>query len=165
MLTAALVLALAAAPLVDLVYAQDVAACPDRKTLAATVSGWLGHSPFDENAQRAAHVRLMEDGERLTGTLELFDGGKRVGRQTFTSAQMDCRELAASVAMALLKAIDPMARDPRVSLDESVGTAMVVDLGVRGQCGAGDSVRSGPHTPQTAQVGVRFSCRNGAGLP
>ena len=122
-----MVLAIAAVPPVDLVYAQDVAACPDRKALAATVSGWLGHSPFEENAQRAAHVRLMEDGERLNGTLELFDGGKRVGRQTFTSAQMDCRELAASVAMALLKAIDPTARDPRISRDETVGTAAEVD--------------------------------------
>jgi hypothetical protein len=104
---APLILVVAAAAPVHLVYEPEAAGCPDRATLEAAVAARLGYQPFDDKAQRRVEVHLAPAGAGLTGSLQLFEGEKSLGRRSFASPTTDCSELASSVELALAIAIDP----------------------------------------------------------
>ncbi|HUB06029.1 MAG TPA: hypothetical protein VMB50_03465 [Myxococcales bacterium] len=109
-LAAALALALAADhPRVQLRYQLDGGArCLSAAQLGAEVEARLGYDPFAAGAPLVADVRIAPSGQGFEATLTLSDAqGHPRGRQRLSSPVADCRELEASLALALALAIDP----------------------------------------------------------
>lgn len=118
--------ALADAPPAKLVYERGpgAEACPDEAGLRRDVAARLGHDPFVESADRTVAAKIVKDGAKLRATIELKDAtGKVTGARSLESKQLDCKELAAAMSLAITLAIDPLAGSappkPSASASES----------------------------------------------
>lgn len=85
--------------------------CPDRPHLQEAVAHRLGRNPWDDGAmQRFQVVIRRQTGGRLVANVDLVDAeGRRLGARVLRSADPECEELAAAVALAITIAIDPLA--------------------------------------------------------
>lgn len=98
-------------PMAKLVYARKsgTAACPDEDGFRALVAARLGYDPFEgaPPEERTVVVTFAREGGALRANLELRDGaGKPAGTRALSGTQ--CVELAASTALAVAIAIDPL---------------------------------------------------------
>jgi len=94
--------------------------CPDEPLMRQLVAAKLGYDPFRDDAARAIAVTITRDGKGFRAVLELRDdAGKVVGTRALTSTSSDCNELAASIALALTIAIDPLGGAPSMSTSGS----------------------------------------------
>ncbi|MHB8421008.1 MAG: hypothetical protein ACYDCL_23295 [Myxococcales bacterium] len=83
--------------------------CPDRARLAILVATHLGYDPFDAQASQRLVVEIVGEQGALTASLHLFGPeGRLMGSQRLSSPDPQCRDLAASLALALSLAIDPL---------------------------------------------------------
>jgi hypothetical protein len=103
----------AAHPEVVLRYERDEGAevCPGADDLRAAVAARLGYDPFAEARELdTLTVRIRRVGSGLEGTLERRDSSKRPRGTptTITSKSGDCAELAASLAVGIAIAVDPL---------------------------------------------------------
>jgi len=107
--------AFADAPPARLAYERGPGAdaCPDEAGLRRDVAARLGHDPFVEVADRTVAARIVRDGSTLRGTIELKDAsGKVTGARALESKQLDCKELASAMSLAISLALDPLAGAP-----------------------------------------------------
>ena len=98
-----------------LVYERGAGAdaCPDEAGLRRDVAARLGHDPFVTSADRTVAARIVREGNTLRGTIELLDaGGKVNGARALESKQLDCKELASAMSLAISLALDPLAGAP-----------------------------------------------------
>ncbi len=117
-----------------LVYERGAGAdaCPDEAGLRRDVAARLGHDPFVESADRTVSARIVRDGAKLRGTIELLDAaGKVNGARALESKQFDCKELASAMSLAISLALDPLAGAPpkpsaSVSVTASASASPVV---------------------------------------
>jgi hypothetical protein len=78
--------------------------CPDEEGLRNAVSARLGYSPFDEQASLSLVATVYRTNSGLSGHVEIKGQGERL----LVSTNRDCQELAASIALAISIAIDPI---------------------------------------------------------
>ncbi len=96
---------------VKLDYERNAGAerCPDSSELSDAVAADLGYDPFQTEAGETLRVRIARAAGELTATIELLDAeGAVTGRRELSSPGKDCRELAATLALAVSIAIDPV---------------------------------------------------------
>lgn len=83
--------------------------CPDENELGRAVSARLGYEPFASDAPRAIVVRITRRPRELAGRIELRDArGAVTGTRELVSPSRDCRELVASLSVAIAIGIDPV---------------------------------------------------------
>jgi len=116
--------AIADAPSAKLVYERGAGAdaCPDEASLRRDVATELGHDPFVASAEKTVFARIVRDGQKLKATIELRDAaGKATGTRALESKQLDCKELASAVTLAITLALDPFAvpGKPSASIEPS----------------------------------------------
>lgn len=107
--------ALADASPAKLVYERGPGAdaCPDEAGIRRDVAARLGHDPFVESADRTVAAKIVRDGSKLRGTIELKEAsGKITGARSLESKQLDCKELASAMTLAISLALDPLAGAP-----------------------------------------------------
>ncbi len=105
------VLAQAAEPRAQLQYQREpgAEACEDEESLRNSVIGRLGFNPFDPAAARVVRVAVRGAGEGLLAKVELLgSSGTVLGGREIPSSSRDCRELGASVELAVALAVDPV---------------------------------------------------------
>jgi len=74
-----------------------------------TVAAHLGYVPWRDTAARAIVVGVAAEGGMLRARVELRDtAGALSGVRELSSANSDCRELAAAIELAISIAIDPL---------------------------------------------------------
>jgi len=96
---------------VRLTYQADprIPDCPDMVQLKRSVEERLGAAPWDPDAERQVHVRVVRVGEERRASIEIRDRrGALLGQRMLSSQQADCRELAEAMALAISIAIDPL---------------------------------------------------------
>jgi hypothetical protein len=87
--------------------------CPDESALRAGVSARLGYDPFRADATQRLRVTLAPAGAGLEARIDLVDGAGRLTAERRLSARgRACDDLAASVALAVAIAIDPVGLAP-----------------------------------------------------
>lgn len=118
--------AIADAPAAKLIYerAAGAEACPDEPALRRDVAAQLGHDPFADAANKTVFARIVRDGAKLKATIELRDAsGKVVGARALESKQLDCKELASAVTLAITLALDPLATPTKPPPPSSVSAS------------------------------------------
>jgi hypothetical protein len=96
---------------VHLIYtvAPGTEGCPDESAIRNSVSARLGYEPWDEKADRTLHASVKRGGRALVGRIELRSRqGKLLGKRELRSQGNDCKDLAASMELAISIAIDPL---------------------------------------------------------
>jgi hypothetical protein len=93
-----------------LVYARGpgAEACPEQAVVREAVKKRLGYDPFFPSSDKTIIVRVLRDGERLRGEVELIDeNGTQVGRREFFAPLQQCDPLVHAMALSVSIAIDP----------------------------------------------------------
>jgi hypothetical protein len=104
----------AAFPSARLVYVRGPGAehCPDQDVVRKSVSARLGYDPFFPNSDKTIVARVVRQGERLSGHVELVDEqGVQVGLREFSADPEQCEDLIAAVALSISIAIDPQSAE------------------------------------------------------
>lgn len=87
---------------------EGAAPCPDASAIQVGVAARLGYDPFEGSAAEVLHVTVRQTQHGLEARIELADAEGRVrAERRLLSRQGDCKELAASVELAIAIAIDP----------------------------------------------------------
>lgn len=81
--------------------------CPTEDELKGTIAARLGYDPFSQTATRVVAVRVSRQGAELRAQLDIR-GDAGAGSRTLASPSRDCRELMASLAVAIAIGIDPL---------------------------------------------------------
>ncbi|MFT3768139.1 MAG: hypothetical protein QM820_22030 [Minicystis sp.] len=82
--------------------------CPDEAALRGAVAARLGYDPFRDDAPRSIDASVRQAGGALRGEVTLTDAAGHVtGTRRLATANDDCEELVASMALAISIAIDP----------------------------------------------------------
>jgi hypothetical protein len=95
--------------------------CPDAAGIERAVIQRLGYDPFTAGASRTIRAQMLADGRALRSRIQIEEAANaRTGAREITSASGNCAELAASTALAIAIAIDPLAltRPPGVAPPE-----------------------------------------------
>jgi hypothetical protein len=93
-----------------LVYSRtpDARQCPEETTLRDAVAKRLGYDPFVAVSARSMVVEIRGDGASLRARVYLVQSDNLAGgARELSSPLLDCKELAAAVALAISIAIDP----------------------------------------------------------
>lgn len=104
---------------VSLTYAMDpgLDGCPSRSEFQTSVIRQLGYDPFADEAVRQVVVRAVSSPSGLQGQLLWRDGGGQLqGERQLAAKHQDCRELARSMAFAIvvqLQLLDASADEPK----------------------------------------------------
>ena len=104
-----------ARPSAQLRYQRERGAerCPDVTVVRAAVAADLGYDPFETSADRVVVVTVARAARGLEGHIELQSAsGEKLGEQRIASPSGDCRELVASLGLAIGLAVDPAALAP-----------------------------------------------------
>lgn len=85
--------------------------CPAEPGLRAAVVARLGRDPFRDDALRTLTAAVRRTSRGLRAAVELREaGGAVVGARRLSTADDDCDELVAALALAISIAIDPQSR-------------------------------------------------------
>lgn len=85
--------------------------CPDEQALRSAVATRLGYDPFQPDAHQTVSVVIRRSDQGLRGDLALRDAAETItGTRQLSSAQNDCSELVAAMALAISIAIDPQSQ-------------------------------------------------------
>jgi hypothetical protein len=105
-----------------LVYSRtaEAATCGDESGLRQAVARRLGYDPFVASSVNTVVAELRGDGDGLKARVYVIrDGNLAGGVRELTSANRNCTELIATVALAMSIAIDPDALDRVEQLEDS----------------------------------------------
>jgi hypothetical protein len=82
--------------------------CAGQRDIEQAVAERLGYDPFDGAAHEVLRVELVPRGSDLVARIDRLDAsGAGAGSRELTSSAPDCKELSASVALAISIALDP----------------------------------------------------------
>lgn len=100
------------------------AACPDASALQVGVAARLGYDPFDDEASELLRVGIRATPGGLEARIEMpgRDGATKAERR-LVSRHRDCKELAASVELAISIAIDPSGGGARASTSRTASVS------------------------------------------
>ncbi|HYP98134.1 MAG TPA: hypothetical protein VER96_05640 [Polyangiaceae bacterium] len=93
-----------------LVYMRGPGAenCPDQASVRDAVKKRLGYDPFFPSSDKIIIARVMRDGSKLRGEVELVDEqSSQVGKREFAAEQDQCEQLVHAMALSISIAIDP----------------------------------------------------------
>ncbi len=111
----------------DYVRKGAASVCPDEAGMRAAVTARLGYDPFTADADRTVAVSLTREGATFRAVIEVRDAsGAAIGVRKLQSSALhdvDCEELAGSIAIALAVAIDPLGTGPAPSASASPSSA------------------------------------------
>jgi len=138
--------------------------CPEEESLRAGVAGRLGYDPFTSTAERHVAASVSGAGAGLQARIALTDDARGTSAERrLTSSQTDCSELAATMALAIAMAIDPLvstrpapaatvAEPPPVEVKESPAVIPIVV-----------EVERAPPAPVVRQAGIPVRAYAAAG--
>ncbi|MBI5481038.1 MAG: sigma-70 family RNA polymerase sigma factor [Deltaproteobacteria bacterium] len=115
--------------------AEGAETCPDEIDLRRGVVARLGRDPFTAAGPRVIRVTISRGAAGLSGRVVALNAeGRIAGERVIASRRLDCGELAASLALALAIAIDPLAaaRNPADTWDAASQPASVPQGGGTG---------------------------------
>jgi hypothetical protein len=85
----------------------EAGSCPAGREFADEVTRRLGHSPFDQRAERAIEIRVEHAGTTFTSHVYVRDRDGLVVGQRVLSSPDDCKALFSATALAVALLIDP----------------------------------------------------------
>jgi hypothetical protein len=76
--------------------------CPDEQSFRDIVAGRLGYDPFEDGAALTIEAAIAREETGFTGRVRAVrTDGSVAGQRTIDAPEQDCREMAASMAIAI----------------------------------------------------------------